>query len=334
MKQTNKYIITVVLLTIIVVLCTPRKKKIIENLFGKSLDIKGTAEKIFNDIMNPIKDAIYNAINIIPNNIGTGQLVRLVEHLSQMANPTINIITNTLQINEQSINIINTIVKDTGHITNVTPTITNCIKRIEYCRQRISNIYTCTKLLELTVKHFSFMNAFKAMILLYRNILETINFIKMAMRTSFIDLHNTSPPLWEVISVTQYKKIIVLNIKYTKKIVISINTLLDKLTLCLKDIQNFLSQPSIINELDTENIDREIKKFHDVLNHQIAGVKIARIPMTIFDIPIQSISISNKILYNIIKKTIEGSTVPPEYDFNYNVEYINTNIKNNPYPLK
>ena len=284
--------------------------------------------------MDPVKDAIMNAINVIPTNIGTGQLVRLVGHLSQMADPTITIIVNTIKINEQSINIINTIVKDTGHITNIIPTITNCIKRIDFCRQRISNIYTCTKLLELTVKYFSFRIAFKAMILLYTNIFETINFIKMAMRTSFIDLHNTSPPLWEAISVSQYKKNTVLNIKYIKKIVISINVLLDKLTLCLKDIQQFLNQPKIINTLDTDNIDREIQKFHDVLNKQIAGIKIARIPTTIFDIPIQGVSISNKILYDIVKKTIEGTTVPPEYDYSYNVEYINNNIKNHPYPLK
>ena len=296
-------------------------------------EIERLIKKLFNGLISPIKDGIYKAINIVPTDIGVAYTIKIISYLTEMSSPTVTIIQNLMRINQQLTNILNTVTTDSNHITKITPIITKCTYRIDYCRQRVNNVSTCIKLLQFMIKKRRPLFIKDTLVLTFNHILETIYYIKMAIRTTFIDLHNTNPPLWEVISVPKYKKYYIKLIKYIKQVVISVNTLLDKLTLTLKATKKFLSRPKIINALDITNIDKKIDTFYNVLNKQIAGVKMARIPTFLFDIPLKKTNINNKVLYDVIKKIVESISVPPEYDHEYNIDYINKHIKNHPYPI-
>ena len=369
MKQIQKYIIVNIIFIIIIIAATPRHSydqehfsfggafnavnNIVKKVAAPVVQVVYTVEKgippsppvpsyneierlinnLFNGFINPIKDGIYKAINIVPTEVGVKYTIKIIKYLNDMSSPTVTIINNLVRINQQLTNILNTVTTDNNHIKNITPIITRCTYRIDYCRQRVNNVSTCIKLLQFMIKKRRLLFIKESLDLTFSHILETIYYIKMAIRTTFIDIHNTTPPLWKVISVPKYKRYMIKIIKYTKQIVISVNTLLDKLTFTLKAIKDFLSQPKIINALDITNVDRKINTFYNVLNKQIAGVKMARFPTILFDMPLKSVNINNKVLYNVIKKIIESISVPPEYDHEYNIAYINKHIKNHPYPI-
>jgi hypothetical protein len=333
MKQNKKYIIIVIVCIIVIVMITPPKKiYIIEkfDLFGGGggggiamPDIGGIAKNIFNDMIRPINQIIAAIPNQIANDAGVTNIISLLKHLTQMMNPTENILKNLYNINLNIQNIVKQIDVDVGHVKSVTPAIKKCIQRIDYCYQRLTNISICIVLLTFMIKKFRIGFIFKSIKLLFINIIETINYIKMAIRTSFIDLHNTNPPLWKVISMPKYKKNIIKIISYSKSVARYTNKIIDLSSKSLGDIEGLLQKP-LIRPHDHDNNRQKIAVFKNML-------KISKI--LIIDVPSININIDNSLLYNILKNIVTSITISPKDNFVKNKKYINNHIKNHPYPI-
>ena len=340
MKQNKKNIILVIVCIIVIVMITPPKKIYIkENLFGGGggggggfPDVGGIARGIVNDairpvnnLINSVKNALTNLIKALPNQIandaGVTNIISLLKHLTQMMNPTENILKNLYNINVNIQNIVKQIEVDVGHVKSVTPAIKKCIQRIEYCHQRLNNISICIVLLTFMIKNFRIGFIFKSIKLLFVNIIETINYIKMAIRTSFIELHNTTPPLWKVVSMPKYKKNIIKIISYSKSAARSTNQIIDLCSKSLGDIEGLLQKP-LIRPHDHDNNRQKIAVFKNML-------KISKI--LIIDVPSININMDNSLLYNILKNIVMSTTVSPKRNYVENKKYINSQIRNHPY---
>ena len=340
MKKNKKNIIIVIVCIIVIIMITPPKNyHIKENLFGGGggggggfPDVGSIARGIVNDairpvnnLINSVRNALTNLIKALPNQIandaGVTNIISLLKHLTQMMSPTENILKKLYKININIQNIVKQIDADVGHIKSVTPTIKKCIQRIEYCHQRLNNIAICINLLSFMIRNIRIGFTFKATKLLFTNIIETINFIKMAIRTSFIDLHNTNPPLWKVISMPKYKKYFLNIITYYKSAAKSTNQIIDLCSKSLGDIEGLLQKP-LIKPHDRDNNRMKIGVFKNML-------KISKI--LIIDIPSININVDNSLLYNIIKNIVVSATVSPNRNLVENKKYINNKIINHPY---
>ena len=143
----------------------------------------------------------------------------------------------------------------------------------------------------------------------------------MAIRTSFIELHNTTPPLWKVISMPKYKKNIIKIITYSKSAARSTNQIIDLCSKSLGDIEGLLQKP-LIKPHDHDNNRQKIAVFKNML-------KISKI--LIIDVPSININMDNSLLYNILKNIVMSTTVSPKRNYVENKKYINSQIRNHPY---
>ena len=320
MKQIKKYIILFIicLSIILIIIKTPRKNTYIEEHFGP---LEDAARAVFDGLISPVNNIISALPNKIAKDAGITNVVSLISRLTDMMGPTETILKNLFGINSHIQKILSQLNIDSRNITKVQVTIKKCIQRIEYSRQRLQNIPVCIHLLSFMIQNIRIKFIFNSTKLLIVNIIETINYIKMVIRTNYIDLHNTSPSLWEVINFTEYKKNIIAIIKYLKSIALSTNKIIDLSALSLGDIENLLAKP-LIRIHDHDNNREKIANFKNMLNIS----KILIINMQ----PI-SINMDNEILYNIMENITMAFTIPPGKNFKYNKNYINSHIKNKPY---
>ena len=145
----------------------------------------------------------------------------------------------------------------------------------------------------------------------------------MVNREIFIDLHNTTPPIWEVINIPEYKKQLITLVPILKIIFIQINRIIDYSAASLGDIECLLSKP-LVSIHDRDNNKLKVSLFRKVLSKS---------KILIFDIPPIDLNVSNKLLYTMIKDTTINSTIPPKWNKKENTEYINNRIKNHPFGL-
>ena len=321
MKQIKKNIIIILILIILFILFSSKQKSI------QKTDITehgwfGGGWPDFGSIVRGITEPIPIAI---ASDIGVIDITNFVANITRMAEPTGKIILLLANINIHFAKIMSQMSQDNTHVVKVTPTITKCIKRIDYSRQRITNINIYAKLVEFMLTNFRPRFIQESVAGLFMAIIDAFNYIKMATRTSFIDLHNTNPPLWNVITTPTYKTHIVEIVKAIKQISIELNKIIKITKDSLYNVKNLIDK-DLVKWTDKKYTTRKsINNFINILS--ISKIKI-------FNIPTININISYNLLYTIIKKSVIAGTIPFEWNYGENIDFINSSIRNHPYKLK
>ena len=143
----------------------------------------------------------------------------------------------------------------------------------------------------------------------------------MSMRTTFIDLHNTNPPLWKVINGKVYKSAIVSVLNYSRVISQNTNVLIQISSDILGNIRGFLNRP-LVKTFDKANLRGTIRTFENMLRNM---------KIFIINIPNIQLNMDYRIIYGITKTIVITSTIPPGKNLFNNRDYIKKNIKNHPY---
>ncbi len=292
---------------------------------GSILDVEGIAKKIagevFNNLINPALQPVRAMIDIIPKNAGVPDLVGIVDNLLKMEPYIKNVLMSFINMNLILNKVFIQLNIDTKNIKSVTPVIKKCIQRIEYSHQRFLNILKCVKLLGFMVENRRPIFIIRAIKLLMYNIIDTTNYIKMSIRTTFIDLHNTNPPLWEVINGPAYKSSIISVLNSSKIISKNMNALIQINSKILGNLRSFLNRP-IVSVFDYRNLRGTITIFENMLRHM---------KIVVINIPDIRINMDYSIIYKIAKNIVITGTIPPGKSLTYNRDYIQENIKNHPY---
>ena len=313
-------IIIIIFLIITIITITPHKKEHFP-FEGKIKDLIGDVTRPITDLINNVQNALTSTINVIPNKAGVPDIVKAVENLVKTEPYIKTILLNIIKMNAVMQKVITQVNTDVGNIKGVVPVITKCIQRIEYSHQRLLNISKCVSLLIFMIKNKRPIYITRATKFLMYNIIDSINYIRMAMRTTFIDLHNTDPPLWKVINGGVYKSSLVAIITYTKTISQNLNNLIQITSAILGNIKTFLSR-ELVRDFDQSDIKSTVGIFESMLRHM---------KILIIDIPNVNLDMDYSILYRITEGIIITSTIPPGKNIFDNRKYIRTNIKHHPY---
>lgn len=311
-------IITFLIITIITI--TPHKKEHFP-FEGKIKDLIGDVTRPITDLINNVSSALTKAINVIPNKAGVPDIVKAVENLVKTEPYIKTILLNIIKMNVVMQKVITQVNTDVGNIKGVAPVIKKCIQRIEYSHQRLLNISKCVSILIFMIKNKRPLYTIRATRFLMYNIIDSINYIRMAMRTTFIDLHNTDPPLWKVINGGVYKSSLVSIINYTKTISQNLNELIKITASILGNVKSFLGR-ELVRDFDRNDIKSTVSVFETMLKHM---------KILIIDIPKVNLDMDFSILYRITQGIIITSTIPPGKNIFENRKYIRTNIKHHPY---
>ena len=209
---------------------------------------------------------------------------------------------------------------DGAHISAIAPVIGKCIRRLKYIIQKAGNISICIKLLKFMIENSRILFTERSLVEVYTSIIQFINYSKMALRTTFIDLHNTEPPLWKAVKGSAYKDKSIEILKCCKKISMCINTLIDKSAISLDILMRFLRRDLVPDPNNT--LGQQVKIFKDM---------ILRSKLLEITIPSLSLGSNNEVIYNITKNFVINFSIPPKQSREYNIAYINKHIKNKPY---
>ena len=320
MKQIKKYIIIFLILSIITIAVTPVKKKVIEP-FPFEGDINRAINNVVNDVVAPVRAEIAR----VATDMGMGDSVELIDNLMKIPTYIINITKAANKINVSIATMGLQSASDGVNITNVMPAITICAKRIRNCIQRGVNIIICIKLIHVifyTTPIYWKVSLIRCSInTLLQAIKDFYNYNMMALRTCFIDLHNTSPPLWDVIASDKYKSHTINIINNTKTIARNINNIIDVGIFCLTSFEKLMNKP-LIKGFDPHKLTRtQIGINKTLLTHS---------KLTIINLPDLGIVLNGKPLYESLLLFVQLNTIPPNEDLAFNKAYIQNNIRNHP----
>ncbi len=292
---------------------------------GDAIDVEGIAKRmatdIFNDLIKPALQPLFTLLESIPNDAGVPDLIGIINNIIRMEPYIKNILISIISINLTLQRVLIEINKDAKNIKSVIPVIKKCIKRIEYAHQRLLNILKCVKLLGFMIENRRPLFIIRATKLLMYNIMDTINYMKMSTRTTFIDLHNTNPPLWKVINGPFYKSSIISLLNYNRNMSQNMNIIIRITSDILGNLRSFLNR-SLVSKFDSRNLRRTIMTFENMLR---------QMKIYVINIPNIQLDVDYSIIYKVAKNIVITGTIPPGKSLTYNRDYIQENIKNHPY---